>query len=570
MSYGYRYGEVPLPKIGPWKDSLLLTRPLNEDSTIRPSIGESLGCHFKGALLPGPCFHDTKTMVAGVLKRSATKTPIPNPSLFQELLDFAKRYVKKIFHPLPASSDVSVEAWLVKCPNYSQVRKAELLDKYYKITNRMAFKNRFVKSFCKDERYPEYKHARAINSRVDEFKTLVGPYFRLIEEVFYKHPDFIKKIPVADRPSALFAKLCKLGVPVQCMDFKAMESHFTEITFELEFQFYEFMTQFLSGASRFMNEVREVIGGLNTCFFKNFVSQMMCARMSGEMNTSLGNAYVNWIISKFVAFKHGVLDSHEGYFEGDDSAVISPYIPSPKDYEDLGFKIEMSTEPSVDTASFCGMIFDPVEKTNITDPLQELITFGWTNRRYVGAKLTTKLALLRCKSLSMVYQYQGCPILAALGRYGLRCSRRICVDKVKQSMSLWEREQFEQAQEATRGQKLKLVLSRPIGMRTRLLMEKHYGITVDDQIKVERILDSMNDICPMDFPFLMKYMHKDWTHYYDNYVIEFPASDFDRRFYRQPPSTWSRTGTQEWPEDIFVEHKTIMRKATTLSSKGLR
>lgn len=553
-----------MPKISAWKPSLRLTTPLRDEYAVRPAVGESLGCHFEGALLPAPCHSDPSTAIAGVLKRFGTLTPDPNPALFQELMAFMKWFVPLNFKPIQSDADVSVEAWLAKCKNYTQRRKTELMDAFLLIGDRTATKVTDVKSFIKDERYPEYKHARGINSRADGFKTLCGPYFRLIEEIFFKHPDFIKKVPVAERPQFLFDKLCSLGLPVQCMDFKAMESHFTELTFQLEFWFYEFMTSGLPGGARFIKEIRSVLAGMNVCHFRDFVVILRASRMSGEMNTSLGNGFVNWIISKFWAFKNGALSEHRGVFEGDDSAVVSPYVPTVADYKRVGFQVEMNVQPGVETASFCGLIFDPDERVNVTDPMQELITFGWTNMRYVGAKQSTKLALLRCKSLSMVYQYAGCPILAALGRYGLRVTKHICIRKVLNNLSMWEKEQVMEAIENL-SVKLTNILKVPVGMKTRLLMERVYGVRVEDQLKVEKDLDMRTDLQPLRYPFLMKYMHGTWTDYWEKYVIEY--DDFDPKYYRRPAKTWSKLPNFvcEWGSDLFVERKDIskLRRAAT-------
>lgn len=519
LAFGYRSDEVRLPKIPPTKESLEVKIIELNDRSTRPAISASLGCHMVGALMPGPDYSDVPTLIAGVQKRFATRTPDPDPVLWGELLQFARDYVPTQFKPLSSNSDDSVETWLSKCPNYSASRKAELLKTFQSIVNRGDRRNRLVKSFCKDERYAEYKHARAINSRHDKFKTMVGPIFRLIEEVFFKHPDFIKKIPVPDRPRRIFEKLNAVGSPVQCMDFKAMESHFTRLTFELEFEFYEFMVQFLPNGKRFMEEVRE-IAGLNVCQFRRILVKVLASRMSGEMNTSLGNGYVDWILSKFFAFKNGCLDLHRGFFEGDDSIVVSPYVPTVDDYRIVGFNVEMSVETSIATASFCGIVFDEQDLVNVTNPLDEMTSFGWTNRTYVRSKLSKKMALLRAKSMSLAYQYPGCPVLSALARYGLRVTRGYDPRSVRKNMNAWEKSQFD---EAFGRFKLRTFLDAKVGMRTRLLVEKRYGLPVEDQFKTERYLDSLGTLRPLECPWLLKCVHRDQIHHWDHYVFEYDS-----------------------------------------------
>lgn len=518
LSFGYRSDEVNLPNIPPVKESLKIKIKNQNNKNVRPPISVSLGTHFVGALLPGPDYSDVDTVVAGVKKRFATATPEPDPEWFEKLAIYNKSFMTK-FVPLSPNSDVSVETWLNSCKNYTASRKKELLDKWKRVTNVDDQRNRIVKSFCKDERYPEYKHARAINSRSDEFKCIIGPVIRLIEKTFFASPSTIKKVPVPLRPEALYNRLVSIGKQVQCVDYKAMESHFTAKMFQLEFEFYDYMTQNLPCHEEFMKQITK-IAGKNKCYFKNFLVEVEASRMSGEMNTSLGNTYVNELVSCFFSHINGADDSHRGFYEGDDSIVVSDYNPTVNDFKKVGFSVEMSLENSLETASFCGMIFDEIDLKNVTNPLDELLTFGWSNRRYVQSKNTVKLALIRSKALSLAYQYPGCPILMSLAKYGLRITKHIDPRTVRKNMSLWERDQFDEAYESFIVNKHS-ILSTSIGIRTRFLVEKKYGISVADQLRTERYLDALTSIQPLDCPWLLKVCHNDTIHYYDNYVLTF-------------------------------------------------
>lgn len=148
--------------------------------------------------MPHPDPSDRATMKAGVLKRFLMKPPKSDPAKRIRLRKFVANWLKNNLVPLSPDSDITVETWIEKT-NYPRWRKEQLLDKWKKIVDRRDPKHFRVKSFMKDETYPEYKHARAINSRSDEFKTLVGPIFKLIEKELFKLDWFIKKVPVKDR-----------------------------------------------------------------------------------------------------------------------------------------------------------------------------------------------------------------------------------------------------------------------------------------------------------------------------------------------------------------------------------
>jgi hypothetical protein len=509
---------MPFPQIPEWSNTVKILNYRKSDTAYRPPVAESLGCHVEDAVLFKVDPSDSETTLAGVLKRFATKTPVPNPDKLDRLFKFMEWYVPTQFTPLPATTDLSFEYWLKSCKNYSVARRNELARIYYEIKDPKDRKNFIVKSFVKDEWYDEVKHSRAINSRADQFKCMVGPFFRAIEEVFFKHQDFIKKVPVADRPSYIKQRLHRPGSSVQCTDFSSMEAHFAERIFEIEFWFYHYMLQFCPGVETFDEWMDEVLNGTNRCFFKFFCVLVQGKRMSGEMNTSLGNGFVNWITSKFHAFEKGCLDKHDGLFEGDDSIVVTPCPPTIEDYREIGFTVKIFEVPCIEEASFCGLIFDTDDMVNVTDPVSELLSFGWTNKRYVGAKRSTKLALLRCKSLSMMYQYRGCPILAALARYGLRMTKGICTDKVRSQLCQWDQTHLDQALDLYQQTRFGDILNHPIGDGTRLLVEKKFGIRFEHQIEVERYLDAKTDLSPISVPLIQMYIPDQHRQMYRNYV----------------------------------------------------
>lgn len=505
--YGYRLGEVELPKINPIKNSKItewVTAPQE-----RPVVLSSLGCHVKNVALPHPDPSDSNTLQAGVCKRFLMKPPKADRAELNNFNIFVRKWIRENLVPLDSHCDVSVETWLSKT-SYPAWRKEQLLRKYNAIQDPRAKRLFMVKSFMKDECYPEYKHARAINSRTDEFKTLVGPIFKAIEKELFKLDWFIKKIPVKDRASYIQEKL-GFGQRFFCSDYTAYESHFVrEVMKACEWELYEYMTSALPDHEEFMYYVKEVIGGLNVCVFKYFKVEVEATRMSGEMNTSLGNGFSNLMLMLYLSEKAG-LKNITGVVEGDDGLFtgIGPF-PKSEDFEKLGFTIKIEVVDRLSDASFCGLVFDPEDRVVVTDPIAEMCSFGWTTAQYARASKRRKMELLRCKAISLAYQYGECPILNALARYGLRVTTgyRAKLGNVNE----WERDKFLEAKMYAG------VLKRDPSNNTRLLVERLYGITIENQMEIEKYLDGLNDLVELDLAIIDHLIPKPWKHYYSNYA----------------------------------------------------
>lgn len=524
MAYGYRVGEVPLPIPEAIKKGVKISRSTGWNEAIRTPVQISLGCHVEGVAQPHPDLQCPRTAKAGVRKRFARQPPVPikRPNVGDKLnlFDFSNyvfRKVRELFQPLPADSDTGVDPWLDKCP-YPLWRKEELRAAWRRCFGVLTDRHKRVKSFIKDETYPEYKHARAINSRSDEFKCRVGPIFRLIEGEVYKLNNFIKKVPVADRPRYISELLDRVGALVVESDYTAYETHFTREIFEsCEFILYDWMTSNLPDHDDFMDLLNEVIAGRNHCVFKRFFVDIDATRMSGEMNTSLGNGFTNFMLISYVAECVGFKDLR-CVVEGDDCLATGfGTPPSSSDFAKLGFTIKLKVHEKIAESSFCGMIFDPVDMINVSDPVDALASFGWAMSSYVRSTSRRRLDLLRCKALSYAHQYPGCPIISSLAQYGLRVTAgrdvRPFIER-ERSLSLWDREQYREAAACAAGSHR--VPRRIPGQATRRLVERQYGIAEQTQRDVEAYLDSLRTLQPLRIPQLT--FPEVWRSYSDAYV----------------------------------------------------
>jgi hypothetical protein len=513
IAFGYRFGEVSLPKLPILKQKTKFkVRPVQVKKRVPVMIS---AVETKWAPVHPDNFHGP-TLLAGVQKRFAREPPAPEPLHMEAFGSFVDRFLLANLTPIPMDADVSVETWLDKT-NYTLARKTQLLSVKTDL-DKLKDEDTIVKLFMKDETYPSYKHGRGINSRQDSFKTAVGPIFKLIEERVFKLPYFIKKIPVVDRPKFIYDKLYRSGSKYAASDYTTYEALFTkELMQQVDFKLFAYMTQFIINGQLFSDVVEDVLGGTNVIQNKFFTMLIEATRMSGEMCTSLANGFANLMFMLYMLEISGCTDV-DGVVEGDDGLfVFNGVPPTPKDFEVLGLDIKLEIHNDLESASFCGLIFDKYDLQNVTDPIQALLAFTWLNFRYINASANTKMLLLRAKALSYGWQYPGCPIISALSRWGLRISSHIrhAIDYMKNSgaISDYDRNEFIQN---VHGNSVPFV---DIGINTRFLVEKKYGINVSEQLRIEEYLDNFGAGQIFDPPFLDMFSNGDTRDYSFNYLV---------------------------------------------------
>jgi len=541
VAYGYREAEVNVPPLigNVFKNNgtiididptLKITRLV--ENHLRPVVAVSLGPTIKNALTPHPCQGDTHTAAAGALYRFGRK--IKTTGKYRvKFRQFVAKWLENNMTPLAFDTDVSFDTWLEKTP-YTLARKQELRIKFADSNLHLGdvIPNKFlkVKSFVKDEHYPEYKHARAINSRDDVFKCLVGPIYQAISEVLFSKSWFIKKIPIADRPQYIIDLLHRVGAWYLISDYTSFEAHFTKALMkDCEMQLAKYMSKDLPEGFEWCKLIERAKTGKNRINFKNFSMQVEAKRMSGEMDTSLSNGFSNLMFMLFLMAESGASDV-SGVIEGDDGLFVATGpTPDTQMFTDFGLSIKLGKVEDLNYASFCGMVFDLKDKTNVTDPIEVLVEFGWTTQRYARSRKGVHMCLLRSKALSLAYQYPSCPILSKLAYKYCQLTASYDSSSFLESQgtamtNLYEIELLRKAHYYFDKNKL---LEAP-GSGTRLLVEKLYNVSVSDQLLIEAYIDDIVDLSPIDCPILEKYIPMVWRDYYDRFVIKLNyKSDLD-------------------------------------------
>lgn len=380
----------------------------------------------------------------------------------------------------------------------------------------------------KDETYPDYKHVRGIFSRTDEFKCVFGPMVKAVENVLYDLPQFIKHVTVSERPDYIMAYLFRPDAQYSATDYTSFESSFVpELLKSTSFILYDYMFRHNPEYNNLMKCLK-VISGTNVCYFKHLKFKILGTRMSGEMDTSLANGFTNLMVYLFLMSEKGVDPSQvKMVVEGDDGLASTPgnVFPTKEDFAQLGFNIKIEIHNSIETASFCGMVFDRLDRINITNPLEVIYTMGWLPNRYVKASHATKCAILRCKALSAAHQYPSCPIIWSYSQYILKLTRQFhgaAKDMLKKNVfNTYERDGFLKAFKAHEDDHALKAESRiPIRKcteRTRQLVEDRFQISVHDQLTFEKFCDERSVLEPFRPSMLEKYLPESWIDYYYTY-----------------------------------------------------
>jgi len=518
---GYRPHEYNIKNKKCKRDVKVVFNTLNDPSERR-DVSEALWLTLRERAPLKPDLWDPIGTAYGVFNRVSMLPPTADLTYIMELGDFVLSELKRRkVRKLDPSFDLSQDWWLSET-KYPDWRKDELREAWERCDGKPTDRDWRLKCFVKDEFYMEPKSFRNIFPRGDAAKAYEGPPIKICEIISKDYfPEMIKPIPVVDRPGYIMEKLYIPGAKYAATDYTSFESHFVKLLMlHVEFVLYEWiLSDHPEGRKRIL-EIKRRMTGTNYCMFKHFNVTLEATRMSGEMCTSLGNGFSNLMFFLFACSKEKITCT--GVVEGDDGLfVCSPKVPEQKTFEKMGLTIKLEEHHQLETASFCGIVFDKTDLINVTDPLEVCLTFGWSKSYNVGMNRIRKLELFRAKALSFAYQYKGCPIVQSLAHCALRLSKHIDLRRYllkDRSINMWEREQLLEALEYCKTNKME-DLKIEIPQNTRLLVQSKFGISIDDQILIEKFYDSINTLEEEIYcPDLDKYCADVWGHFDAFYV----------------------------------------------------
>lgn len=513
FAVGYRDNEVPLPKI---TESLATNDSRHRDSpganvfidkgtsiprfNKRPKVFRKLP--FGSVSGVGPCCvdpSDAYTQYKGLEKRIAAKVgtaDLPTQKKhFSEIAKFVDKFVLPKLQPL--NELMSIEEWLESSP-YTVSRQQELLA-IYRQKEATGFRSMGrVKPHIKREPYSEYKRARWIFAANDTFKVFSGPIFKSMEKVvysakiFHNHSNFIKHVPVQDRPDVISA-LRDVGNQFSGTDYTAFESHMVrELMKVVECRVYRHL---LSKYPVLAKRINATLLGMRNGSTRDGVSFCSISRrMSGDACTSLGNGLTNLIIWAYLCYKKQI--KWDGYVEGDDGIFATVNgIVTKEDFNDVGFNIKITRSSNINDLSFCGLI--SIDGAVIRDPGPFIQKFGWTGS-LINAGHKTMKQLLRAKALSTAFETPHCPVIRAIAERALAltsdCDPRFVVDGYHETQI-----------------RLSAIPDSNITSKIRLEFDRLYGISPQTQIYLEEKIK----VC-QSLDFLVDFI-KVHNHAYDFY-----------------------------------------------------
>ena len=424
--------------------------------------------------------------------------------------------------------------------NYSLARRKELKEVYERTNENYwakVSKHTKVKAFIKEEHYPEYKPPRGIYSRSDAFKVQVGPMIYAIEKEVFKHKNFVKKIPVADRGKYI-EQLINVS-PGKCYvsDYSSYEKSFTpELMHACAFVLYDHMMSQNTHMKRLLKHFKDTVSGINVIEYKNTTLKVIASRMSGEMDTSLGNGFTNLMVIKYLAHVKGCVV--EPAVEGDDAVFISSKEFTKEDYAQFGLICKLQSFDNFYEGGFCGIVTDPETMTNITDPFKVIMKTPYVRRPYVNASEKVLMALTKSKALSALWTYPGAPIIQSFAKYLLRCSYK-SVANFSEYNDYYTRSFNENGLNIKDNKRedsinrflpfkiqLHMTPYRKVKYSTRLLMQKMYKVTIDEQIAIEKYFDKLStDVEYFYHDYIYKYVTDCQKDYFETFIFNDVVND---------------------------------------------
>lgn len=509
------------------------------------------------AKTPHPDTSDSVSAIVGMRYRMGSIMPNINKKLLLKCNQYIRTTISSWFDPVPGDYDFSFEHWIDRAP-YPLYRKEELTKLKSTVMDEKDPNHKRVKSFVKSESKPDAKYFRGIYSRRDEFKIRFGPIIKALEDMIYVNEEFIKHVPVADRPAYIKKLIYEYGFKYASTDFKNYESSFTPLHFYfIEREVYLYLLQYNTHMFDLLDEFIYTISQVNICEFHEFTMYILGTRMSGEMNTSLGNGITNFILNKFLHFNRGIDPPKQGT-EGDDGIKKHiPGAPTPDDYKELGFNIEIIIHDNIEEASFCGMIYDVDECVNVKNPIELVCDFFWLDKSYIAAKETKLKSLLRCKALSLMYQYPGCPIIYSLSKRIVKLTDGLRVE-IPASLKgdIYKYELIKKAIDYYETNKT--YFHKETGIKTRLLVERLYKVPIVDQLYLEKQFDSMKNLFDFDDSILINYVPDHWKKFYEDYSLQIDVRDNYNLFY---PS-------KNFPVNLTQRNRVLDTEVLVLDKKG--
>jgi len=509
-------------------------------------VQRALGIEDVNVAMPAPDRHDAKSQILGVCKRLAVRLPHVSSAIDVEMDKFIDKFFGLFFRPLRDDDILDPMEWIETRP-YTQARKQEHKDAWLagEPTNPQ---NTFM--WIKSEWYDTYKHDRFICPLDDWTKMYMGPVATEIDKQVFRLPCFIKKVPQHKRVEYLIQLIDRVCNWSSESDVTSMEAHHRH---KRARWLVKLVTKFVSGlkiGAGYIEMVKRIIGYKRRTVseagnFRVYGLKRLC---SGMNETSVFNSLLCVMLHFFILehkFGHKLenmaklLDDERleelEYVtnlgpafvasEGDDKLSVEEPAEhmSAQVYAEYGFAAKPRKNVDMYGTDFCSMIFTR-DHILITDVLYVYVTFGWANDAYLFVGDRRIDELIRARAMSLFCQYENCPVLHELARYAIRITSHVDMDRFfkKRNWGISQYE-FDQLYEAylyyNERIKTRPFVEIDCPVNTRLMVERMFGVSVDEQKEAERKLMAMTTKQQLNL-FPLHLYPEDWLHYSTFFVRE--------------------------------------------------
>lgn len=348
----------------------------------------------------------------------------------------------------------------------------------------LVHRDRLVSMFGKDDLYmcaPE-KAPRAIQFRRPVFALEQARFTKAVEEWFYHMRDeydtFIvaKSDPFTVASHLLKKTACFANPAFLMLDASKFDSCVDVVWLKIVMQFY---------LKLFHPRHHPRIRWLWQRTFVNYGSsrsglryRTWGTRMSGDMDTSLGNCLIMWTMLKVFCERAGV--RHSIMVNGDDSLVVveRSALPKLRDlsiFKDFGFNMKFEVAFDVEQAEFCQsrLVHTKYGPTMARNPERVLGRSTWSTSKLAGSRKRGHLLTLgHCERAAS----WGVPIASVLATKMIQAAG----NAKPRFINPWLFERYQQMRWWRAGQE-------PIiDLETRLSYEQAWGVSPERQLHIER------------------------------------------------------------------------------------
>lgn len=367
---------------------------------------------------------------------------IDDDMCFQKRLDIQK-YLTDIFipeyiTPLPPGHDfrTALRDWMTHCDRYTVKKKQQLYDLLEQILSGSyeapyhgrgdPLGLRVINMFQKCENYESIKEPRAISACSESLKAYIGGFIHLVDKhAINTTPFFVKGMnpQQVDRRRRLMSQKWSLFMGSDYSSYEGSQDY--QWINMIEKEIYKVWLANYPEVYKILADLYE--NGHDIYWKKRYFGHLMGKRMSGDVQTSIGNGICNAVIWKYVSYITNT--PIELLVEGDDAFICSDAELDVRIVNDLGFDCKIDG-PTTNYEEICflsrysinGHAFGNIPK--VLDKIGVVKSMHMVKQFKRGSKRSLKEIrdYAYTKAYCYMVMYAGTPIIDPLCRSIMRNS----------------------------------------------------------------------------------------------------------------------------------------------------